>query len=507
MKNLFTVLVMLLFSTVLLAFVPPSQKLNYQAVVRNSSNALVSNQVVGMKISILFGSASGTVVYAETQTPTTNANGMINISIGSGVVVSGTYSTIEWGRGTHFLKTEIDPTGGTAYSITSTSELLSVPYALYASYTKTAANAQSLTLPFENSSGYTTTPFSITNTGSSAYTIAGISANGTGIYGETTDDNSPGVFGIGSGTGTSSGVMGKTGEPGGYEVLPGNVGVQGRSDAHIGVAGTAISGTGGYFSSRTGQALFTKGGVKLTGIGEAAGSILTSDAAGIASWKVPVWLQSGDNIYFNTNSLGKVGIGTSTPSSSLHVVGGLYVVGGSEIARFQSAATSRWIALYQDNTRKGILWSVNDDIKLLSDAGGVAFRTSGIDRMTITADGKTGIGDTSPEATLDVEGTVVIGTGGKVFSEIREITGTTAGVSSYYVAVPYPTGYTMTNTRVLSIEINAGGNAWVGIGFDNNNISVIPISYNLSASEFYIFYPNLPNCQNRAFRMLVMKVQ
>ena len=65
MKNLFTVLVMLLFSTVLLAFVPPSQKLNYQAVVRNSSNALVSNQVVGMKISILFGSASGTVVYAK----------------------------------------------------------------------------------------------------------------------------------------------------------------------------------------------------------------------------------------------------------------------------------------------------------------------------------------------------------------------------------------------------------------------------------------------------------
>ena len=127
MKNLFTVLVMLLFSTVLLAFVPPSQKLNYQAVVRNSSNALVSNQVVGMKISILFGSASGTVVYAETQTPTTNANGLINISIGSGGVVSGTYSTIEWGRGTHFLQTEIDPTVGTSYSITSTSELLSVP--------------------------------------------------------------------------------------------------------------------------------------------------------------------------------------------------------------------------------------------------------------------------------------------------------------------------------------------------------------------------------------------
>ena len=133
MKNLFTVLVVLLCSSMLVAAPPPvSQYLSYQAVVRNSSNQLVTNQPVGMKISILFGSATGTVVYAETQTPTTNANGLINISIGSGVVVSGTYSTIEWGSGTHFLKTEIDPTGGTAYSITSTSELLSVPYALYA---------------------------------------------------------------------------------------------------------------------------------------------------------------------------------------------------------------------------------------------------------------------------------------------------------------------------------------------------------------------------------------
>ena len=286
MKKLFTVLVVLLCTSILVAAPPPvSQKLNYQAVVRNSSNQLVTNQPVGMKISILFGSATGTVVYAETQTPTTNANGLINISIGSGVVVSGTYSTIEWGSGTHFLKTEIDPTGGTAYSITSTSELLSVPYALYSDYTKTAKNTQSLLLPLNINANLNSYPiFSITNTGTAIQTIAGISTSGSGIYGETKDDNSPGVFGIGSGTGTSSGVMGKTGEPGGYEVLPGNVGVQGRSDAHIGVAGTAISGTGGYFSSRTGQALFTKGGVKLTGIGEAAGSILTSDAAGIASW-------------------------------------------------------------------------------------------------------------------------------------------------------------------------------------------------------------------------------
>ena len=80
MKKLITIVAALLIHTVLVAVTPPvSDKISYQAVVRNSSNALVSNQVVGMKISILFGSASGTVVYAETQTPTANANGLINI--------------------------------------------------------------------------------------------------------------------------------------------------------------------------------------------------------------------------------------------------------------------------------------------------------------------------------------------------------------------------------------------------------------------------------------------
>ena len=111
MKKLITIVAALLIHSVLVAVTPPvSDKISYQAVVRNSSNALVINHLVGMKVSILYGSASGSVVYSETHTPTTNANGLINISIGSGNVVSGNYQFLEWGTGTHFLKTEIDPT-------------------------------------------------------------------------------------------------------------------------------------------------------------------------------------------------------------------------------------------------------------------------------------------------------------------------------------------------------------------------------------------------------------
>ncbi|MFN5386711.1 MAG: fibrobacter succinogenes major paralogous domain-containing protein, partial [Bacteroidota bacterium] len=93
--------------------------------------ALVSNQPVGMRISILQGSASGTAVYVETQTPTTNANGLASLEIGGGTVVSGNISTIDWANGPYFIKTETDATGGSNYSITGTSQLLSVPYAFF----------------------------------------------------------------------------------------------------------------------------------------------------------------------------------------------------------------------------------------------------------------------------------------------------------------------------------------------------------------------------------------
>ena len=108
------------------------EKMSYQAVVRDASNALVTNQTIGMQISILQTTATGTAVYVETQTPSTNANGLVSLEIGTGMVVSGTFATIDWANNTYFIKTETDPTGGTTYTITGTTQLMSVPYALHA---------------------------------------------------------------------------------------------------------------------------------------------------------------------------------------------------------------------------------------------------------------------------------------------------------------------------------------------------------------------------------------
>ena len=118
------------------------EKMSYQAVVRNANNNLVTNTNVGIKINILQGSATGTPVYTETQTPITNNNGLLTIEIGGQTG----FSTINWANGPFFIETKIDPTGGDNYTITGVSEILSVPYAFYANNVRLNKNDEMLEL-------------------------------------------------------------------------------------------------------------------------------------------------------------------------------------------------------------------------------------------------------------------------------------------------------------------------------------------------------------------------
>ena len=122
------------------------QKMSYQAIVRNTTSLLVTNTTVGMQISILQGTTTGTAVYVEKHSPLTNVNGLVNIEIGGGTPLIGTFAAINWANGPYFLKTETDPAGGTNYSIVGTSQLLSVPFALYA-LSAGSISASSVLLP------------------------------------------------------------------------------------------------------------------------------------------------------------------------------------------------------------------------------------------------------------------------------------------------------------------------------------------------------------------------
>ncbi|MCX6351469.1 MAG: hypothetical protein NTX03_06380 [Bacteroidetes bacterium] len=112
------------------AFSQAPKSINYQAVARDNTGKVIANKTVSLRLSILDSSATGSTIYTETHSATTNAFGLFTLAIGNGTVVSGTFSTINWGGSNKFLKTEMDATGGTSYSVVGTSQFLSVPYTL-----------------------------------------------------------------------------------------------------------------------------------------------------------------------------------------------------------------------------------------------------------------------------------------------------------------------------------------------------------------------------------------
>ncbi len=160
MKKILTLIASLLLTLGMYSQSP--QKISYQTVIRNTSNALLSNTTVHIQISVLQGASTGTAVYVETHTATTNTNGLASIEIGGGTPTTGTFAGINWANGPFFIKTETDPSGGVNYSITGTSQILSVPYALSA---KTAENVPTNVSALNNDAGYIATEVdgSITN--------------------------------------------------------------------------------------------------------------------------------------------------------------------------------------------------------------------------------------------------------------------------------------------------------------------------------------------------------
>ena len=260
------------------------QKMSFQSIIRNSSGALVINQPVGLRISVLQGSATGVAVYSETQTDSTNANGLVSLQIGGGKVVTGSFTAINWATGTYFIKTDIDPTGGNNYTVSGTSQLLSVAYALY---------AQNAGIPgVKGDSGVSVRSSKVIGdslfvTLSTGQTINTGNVRGTqgvqgvqGLVGSTGLTGAQGIQGLTGATGTQ-GIQGLTGNTGaqGQQGLTGN-----KGDSGISVRSSKVIGDSLFVILSTGQLINTgnvRGAQGVQGIQGLIGSTGLTGAQGI----------------------------------------------------------------------------------------------------------------------------------------------------------------------------------------------------------------------------------
>ena len=275
MKTIFTSIIALLICITVFAQAPESIK--YQSVVRNNSGVIVANQPVGLQLSILKTSSTGTAVYTETHSVTTNGFGLINVDIGGGTVVSGTFSTVDWGGDTYFLKVEMDVTGGTSYTTFGTGQLLSVPYALHA---KNADNVDDADADVTNE-------------------LQTISISGNQIS-------------LSSSGGTIS-LPPQTGDNWGTQVAQTNTTLMGDGTAGLPLSLAPQGATVGQVLSWSGSSWMPANEAQLLSI---AGNNLSIAGGNSVLLPPSVWSVSGNDIFFNS---GNVGISNNNPQTFLHI--------------------------------------------------------------------------------------------------------------------------------------------------------------------------------------------
>lgn len=235
MKKLLTITAILLISNFVTAQVP--QALNYQAVARTAEGVIIPTQNISVRFSILDVSITGATLYSETHTVTTNSYGLFTLAIGKGTPVTSTFPSIDWASGTDkFLKVEIAPGGGSNYQLQGTTQLLSVPYALYSEKTRLLAGNSTINITNGNTitGNYQPANNTILMTGN---TIAGNYQAGTGINltGNTISHNLVAGSGISisgnviTNTGTGAGTNLWIPDPNGIHNQSGNVGIRTNS--------------------------------------------------------------------------------------------------------------------------------------------------------------------------------------------------------------------------------------------------------------------------------------
>ncbi len=277
MKKIITLLVAAFIVAGVFAQAP--NKMSYQAVIRDAGGALVASHAVGVKVSVLQGSSSGTAVYVEIHAATTNANGLVSLEIGGGTAITGTVAGIDWATGPYFIKTETDPAGGVSYSITGTSELLSVPYALSAGNSKWSANGNDISNTNSGNVGIgTARPAAKLDIAGGNWDLT--NTEGDFRVGDSLYRLKIGVAVDGGGAG-DAGIM-QYGQAGGYNVL--SLGAQGHKILYVNGTTQRV----GIGTDAPSSSLDVHGSFSLLDGSQGTGKILTSDANGLATWSAGV---------------------------------------------------------------------------------------------------------------------------------------------------------------------------------------------------------------------------
>ncbi len=279
------------------------QGISYQAVVRDAQGNILPNQQVAFQFSILQGSANGNAVYTEQHSVQTNSLGLVNMAIGNGTPTLGNFSAINWQQGPYFLNVAVDVNGGSNFIDMGTTQLLSVPYALYA---ENAGNVQTYVagngIQINGNVIENTAPDQpITLTGTGATTVTGTYPNFTI---SSTDNNT--TYSAGTGlnlTGTTFSHEPHTGDVSGTTSLT-VTGIQGKAVSSAAPANNQVLQWNGTNWAPTNPSNLIQAG---NGLNYSGNTLNT------------VWTQAGNNIY--NNNTGRVGIGLTAPTGKVTIQG------------------------------------------------------------------------------------------------------------------------------------------------------------------------------------------